>query len=333
MLKLSVMGMGDHRGDVSGATPLAASASARWRHDAGSLNVFRYSSNFIFDFRDQGQRRFLRSAHESQRSRSQIEIELSLMLWLAGEGIRLASPVPSRQGQLIESIETDCGTFHAVVFDELAGDLCEIDDLDLDAYRSWGAALGRLHAATRRYPGAQAATRPSWRDDLAVIAQHLPAHEPAIARELDHLAGALSNLPIDPDAFGLIHYDFELDNIIWNDGIPGIVDFDDCAHHWYAADVAFALRDLFDHGVAAADPRVQSFLAGYADFQPIDDDVLAYLPLFSRLRRLITYGRVARALDLQPNHDYPVWLRELEARLANRLVNYQASLRASSVIA
>jgi len=47
------------------------------------------------------------------------------------------------------------------------------------------------------------------------------------------------------DNFGLIHFDFELDNLCWEDALIQMLDFDDCAYHWYAADITYALRDLF----------------------------------------------------------------------------------------
>lgn len=70
----------------------------------------------------------------------------------------------------------------------------------------------------------------------------------------------------------------ELDNLIWQNGVPGIIDFDVSAHHWYAADISFALRDLFDYGITTADPRAQAFIDGYREHSPIDDRMLSHLP-------------------------------------------------------
>ena len=52
----------------------------------------------------------------------------------------------------------------------------------------------------------------------------------------------LGALPVDRDRYGLIHFDFELDNLYWRDQTIGMLDFDDCAHYWYAADIAFWLK-------------------------------------------------------------------------------------------
>lgn len=326
MMKLSTMGMGDQRRDPEGKIPLAALAHDRWSHDPGSLELFRYSSNFVFLFRDRGERRFLRSAHEGQRSRAQIEAEVQLLLWLQEEGIPVAAPLPSEQGNFVEAVETEAGTYHSVVFPGLSGEQLDSDELAEADFRVWGAALGRLHAAIRRYPKVQSAARPSWHDDLALAERHLPVDDAAMARECDDISRALATLPIDAETFGLIHFDFELDNLIWREGTPGIIDFDDAAHHWYAADISFALRDLFDYGISAADARAQSFISGYREHSPIDDQMLAYLPLFSRLERLSGYGRLARALDLDPHDDYQPWLCDLEGRLAEMMRDYPASL-------
>lgn len=326
MMKLSTMGLGDQRFDPAGEMPLAAQAYERWQHDPGSLTLFRYSSNFIYHFTDGGEPRFLRSAHEGQRSRRHIEAELALLLWLAGEGIRVATPLPSLTGNLVECVETEFGAFYSVVFTGLQGEQFACDELEADQFRAWGVALGELHAALRRYPGLAAAARPSWQDDLALAQLHVPPHDAAMQRELIAITAELATLPITPENFGLIHFDFELDNLIWQDGAPGIIDFDDASQHWYAADISFSLRDLFDYGISAVDPRAQAFINGYREHSSIDDEMLAYLPLFSRLQRLAGYGRLVRSLDLDPAGAYQPWLRDLEGRLTAMMNAYPATL-------
>jgi Ser/Thr protein kinase RdoA (MazF antagonist) len=298
----------------------------RWPHDAGSLSILRYSSNFVFTYREDGERRILRVADDRERGRAMILAETELLVWLADQGINLAPPLPSRAGNLVETLDAGDGVYHGVAYPALAGAQLDIDDLGLAQFAAWGAALGRLHAALRRYDAPSRRHRRSWRDDLALIAEHVPGGGPALRREADAIAAGLGVLPLSPETYGLIHYDFELDNLIWRASGVACIDFDDAAHHWYAADVAFALRDLFDHDVDRADPRVQSFLAGYSDHVPIGDEMLAALPLFSRLARLTTYARISRSLDVPPDEDAPDWVRDLQDRLENRRQRYLARL-------
>jgi len=86
--------------------------------------------------------------------------------------------------------------------------------------------------------------------------------ETAVRRELGQIALSLGALPASPATSGLIHFDFELDNLVWRGEAVGILDFDDCAHYWYAADIAFALRDLFDGGADLDHRSFREFVGG-----------------------------------------------------------------------
>lgn len=326
MMKLSTMSNGSRRLDEGAGTPVAAAVLARWAHDPESLAIARYSGNFVFSFTDAGRRRFLRVADARERSRSFILAEVELLGWLAAAGINLAVPLPSRSGHLVETIDTGQGVFHGVVFPALAGGQRAIDALDLAGFEAWGAALGQLHAAFRRYDGATVNARGSWRDTLALIRDHIPADARSIHREAEELAVTLAALPVTPDTYGLIHFDFELDNLVWGERGIGMLDFDDCTHHWYAADIAFALRDLFDHGARVEDERVQTFLIGYAGYHSCDGAMLAALPLFSRLARLLSYARIMRSLDLPEDAGAPAWVTDLQTRLQHMADAYRAAL-------
>src|SRR5436853_441693 len=83
------------------------------------------------------------------------------------------------------------------------------------------------------------AGRPTIHEHLRAVGRQLPAHEHAALRLLALLERQVAALPASQQTFGLIHYDFELDNLIWDDQRVGIVDFDDCAGYWFVADIAF----------------------------------------------------------------------------------------------
>ena len=67
---------------------------------------------------------------------------------LAGEGIRVAKPIRSSAGNYVESVMTELGLFHAVVFEGLAGKQLDLDELTPDQVLCWGKALGELHSAS-----------------------------------------------------------------------------------------------------------------------------------------------------------------------------------------
>src|SRR5215213_6565776 len=119
MMPLSVMWSVDRLTDVTGANPLADRIVDRWPHDPGSARFFRSSANVLYVFRHDGMRRFLRFAPGSERRRNAIDAEIALVRWLAKEGLAVVHPVRSRNERFVETLASDWGTFHAVVFDGL----------------------------------------------------------------------------------------------------------------------------------------------------------------------------------------------------------------------
>jgi Ser/Thr protein kinase RdoA (MazF antagonist) len=326
-MKLSTIWEVDRTVDPGGSSPLARELASRWRHDPGTVQFFRSSANFVYVMRRDGATCFLRFAPGSERQRADIEAEIDLLRWLDQAGLPVVQPIPSDSDRFVEALESEQGVFHAVLLAELTGTQYDIDELDDDGFRRWGASLGRLHAALRRYPNPKASQHRTWRDELTEAERSIPNNAGTIKDELNRLQSALSALPADSDRYGIIHGDFELDNLVWQDQTAQMLDFDDCKQSWFACDIAFALRDRFDSGASVDDAGVRAFLTGYALYVALPPDAAEQLPVFSRLASLLQYAKIVRSLDLDPEPDYPAWLTGLIDKLRARMQAYQTSLQ------
>ena len=163
------------------------------------------------------------------------------------------------------------------------------------------------------------------------MAASLPPDEQTAHRALVKLQYELSELPITPQNFGLIHYDFELDNALWNKDRLGIIDFDDCAYYWFIADVAYALRDLADDSADQfdlADARLAAFIEGYRTARELPPSALALIPLFLRVHHLILFTKLHRTLSLDPLADGLSWVPNLRQKLAERMQRYREEFAA-----
>ena len=306
-----------------GECNIANHIASHWQHDADSVRFFRASANFLFTFKTEGQARFLRFNHADERTLSGIEAELDFLKFLATENIQIATPIRSNAGNHIESIDTDYGTFHTVVFQSIAGEQFDLETMNQDRFARWGNSLGKLHNAAQKYCGTG---RPTWEDQLIWVDANLPAEESAAQAASIKLKAALHDLPILSDNFGLIHFDFELDNVIWNEHGLGIVDFDDCAWHWLVADVAFALRDLVvdrAEQLDINDTRVASFLDGYRAAHDLPLSHLAQIPLFLHTHHLITFTKLLRALALDAQPQELTWVTNLRQKLLTKAQQYR----------
>jgi Ser/Thr protein kinase RdoA (MazF antagonist) len=329
MMKLSLMQAVVETLRDTFASPIADPILAAWAHDPDTARYFRASANFVFVFKHAGQPYTLRFTHADERTADTIEAELAFLQHLGARGVPVALPVRSLSGRLVESVATPLGLFHAAVFEWLPGQQFDIGELALTQFTRWGSALGALHQAAEGYSGAG---RPTVPDHLRMVAQQLPAHERAAQQQLALLKQQVAALPANGQTFGLIHYDFELDNLVWNEQRVGIVDFDDCARYWFVADIAFALRDLFDdqaERIDLGDARFEAFVAGYRELRSVSDADLRQLPLFVQIHNLVSFAKLLRATDIDNTQAAPVWVADLQAKLLHKAQSYRESFAGS----
>ena len=326
MMKLSTMLTVNRTIDTQGESPIAAQILQQWEHDSGSAKFFRASANFVYLFHKEGKPFFLRFAASSGRTRETIEAEIDILQWVAMRGLTVTPPIASINGNYVETVVTDLGTFHAVVFSKLEGTQLEIENLDDRHFREWGAALGKLHSTLESYAPSDIPTRSTWRDQMELVRAFLPEEKSAVRSEFEQIASSLEALPVTHDSYGLIHFDFELDNLYWQDQTIGIGDFDECSYAWYIMDIAFALRDLFRDRIDLNNRSFLAFVRGYRTQHELQNELVSQLPLCLRTARLLTYARLVRSLDLPPHAEDPDWLQALRLKLENRQNDYKASL-------
>ena len=272
--------------DDEGSSPLAVRLARPW--SAGRARFLRSSANHVFVC-DAGVLRFRPDELASVLGIAEATSRLG------DAGISLAPPLRTAEGELAVSVDGYAATLSAAV----AGRQLDAGSLTPDLARAWGTGLARFHeAASRVSPQVS-----SWTDTVAAAAKAL-GHE--------GIAGDLQRLPCSEELVGVVHGDPELDNVIWNEtGEPVFVDLDDLSRSWFAADVAFALRDFVDS------PLVGHFVAGYREARPLTDDELAWLPLFRRAHALVTLARLEPVLAEPVADDWPDWAKALHARVGN----------------
>ena len=311
-------------------SPIADHIMAAWTRDHGPVQYFRASANFIFTALWQNTPVMLRFMHADNRRIEEITAEIAYLQHLATHDIHVALPILSLSGTYVEAIDTVLGLMYAVLFHRLEGQHYEIDTLSQEHFMRWGYALGTVHKATKTY---QHVHRPTVDDQLAAVLHYLPTQEHAAIRFVKHIQHHISVLPRNDETFGLIHYDFELDNILWNNNTIGIIDFDDCTYSWFSADIAFALRDIFDERaehIDMDDARFQAFIHGYRQVTTLSDAMLQQLPRLIQLHNAVSFMKVLQALEEPPREPQPAWVGTLQTKLARKAQSYRAYFAAST---
>ena len=324
MMKLTLMKKFFDTVDKEWRSPILDEIAAMWLRGEKTVRVLRASANFVAVVSHAEQKYFLRFNHSSERTTEFIEAELRYIRHLVSQGISANRPVPALSGRYVESVSTEMGVFHAVLFETAEGVHREIADLDLDGFERWGKALGELHEASVGYNDSAI---PSWADNADTVRRILPETERVILGELEAVEERLKALRVSEGNYGVIHYDFELDNLLWEGEAVSIIDFDDFARYWFVADFACALQDLFEEhsgGFDVAEERFTAFLRGYRSVRMMPDEEIALIPLFVRMNHVYVYARLYRSILEGPMPGEPQWTTDLRDKL--RKVN-EAYLR------
>ncbi|MBT2680138.1 phosphotransferase [Bacillus sp. ISL-35] len=328
MMKLTTMQKVVETVNDEWKSTLAEEILEMWGHDPGSVYYFRASSNFLFVFKKAGKRYFLRFSDAEEKAYSHIESEMKILDYLRKQSIRVALPVKSLNGNFIERVETNSGMYYAVVFDALPGKPLEIEDLEEADFLNWGNHLGKLHRIFKQMPSEYRDGRQSWQNQLSTAHKKLPTQEKAALMELSTINQWAKGLPVTNDHFGLIHYDFELDNLSWMDEELGMLDFDDSMNHWFVADIAFALRDILKTSDDLENPFVKAFITGYQSETTLDRQLVHEIPMFIRMHNIITFVKLLQIAEVPDGFTLTEGLLNLKAKLENYIQMYRDSFKA-----
>lgn len=311
---------------------LARTALARWPHDPTTpdslLEQFRISSNAIYPYRDQdGHICLLRIAPAAQKREASIAGELAFVRHLRDHGYPALAFLPSRDGRLLEAFAFEGETYFATASRSVPGVRLDRLPLTEEIALAYGSALGTLHRESTRYTPTNApwtyAQALEWmRATLSACGGAKQARH-----ELEAVSTLLDALPKTPATYGVIHYDFELDNVFYaaETGTCHVIDFDDCMVHFFAMDIDQAVDSIREEAPPdQADALAARFLEGYRAIFPVTDALLQNR-VFRRFAALYGYTRsLYAAHEMLPEE--ADWMRDLRARLLAGRKAYVASL-------
>lgn len=288
---------------------LARMALRHWPHDeatlAERLSRFRISANAVYPFDCEGKLCFLRLTPAEETSSPLIREELCLIRRLRSDGYPALEPIPALNGEDFVTLHSPWGIWYASAFTAVPGQPLEHVEWTEEILVRYGEALGRLHHLNMEYLPAPG--RPNYLHLMKWIKDQMEDAPYALFYECDAVKEELSKLWRGPYTYGIIHGDFEPDNVFWDGETCHAIDFNDCMMHFYALDVVIALDELPPE---AAEP----FLRGYRAACPESEVKEADFPLMRRFRQLYQYARLLHALSERPDPE-PDWMPGLVEKL------------------
>lgn len=246
-----------------------------------------------------------------------MESEIHLIEWLLEQNFPAMKPHPMKDGKLSREIDTPWGALNISCFEMVSGETLEDCDGTLELVYGYGKILGLLHKKLMDYPFA-----PERKDYLEfmeeiherLIRYHAPEN---VINEFFRVKDALSMLPTGKECYGVVHYDFEPDNVLYDKetGAFGVIDFDDAIRCWYSLDIVRAIDALDDvaDNIASEVAEIE-FLKGYRSEKTLSDVQIQSFSLMRRLVQLQSYATILYVLsdDIQ---EMPNWMQGIIDKL------------------
>jgi Ser/Thr protein kinase RdoA (MazF antagonist) len=305
---------------------LAKTLAEGWEYDEGSEELFQYfriSANAIYPLRIKGEICYLRFSPTFEKREGNLKAELAFLDYLREHGYPVMEAVRSQSGDQMVRKKTPWGEYYASVFKQVPGKQISQTDYDDGILYAYGAALGELHSLSRKFenPLAKRWTHTDIFEWIGMTLDELRMDQKPF-KELAIIKNQFTQLPINQDNYGLIHFDFEPDNVFYDETSQrcSVIDFDDSMYHWYVMDIVQALEASRDEiGTEDSSLQEEVFLDGYRSVYIIDEDVFKQVPLFRRFAKLYQFTRVTRAIE-ERFDDEPDWMVGLRERLESLLM-------------
>ncbi|WP_099205157.1 phosphotransferase enzyme family protein [Scatolibacter rhodanostii] len=292
-----------------------------WDYDEEGLDemlgYYRISSNGIYPYYYEKNVRFLRIAPVDEKLEKNLYGEIAFIKNLNQNNYPALKPITSKTGESAVLTNTPWGKYYVTSFEAVSGIQISKTNMSAEVMYAYGKALGKLHTLSSEYTP----TIKKWDYnevldwiDTVLIEYKAPQF---VHTELASIKDLLAKLPANTLSYGLVHYDFEFDNVFYDEGTHScsVIDFDDGMYHWYALDIVQVL-DCIEEELDSGkwEMAKDEFINGYRSEHLLSKEMVDSYPLMRRFTNLYGYARlircVAETFDAEPD-----WMSELRIEL------------------
>ncbi len=282
---------------------LANELAGLWfEKDTYRVFFYRSSANVLYLVVKDDGKYFLRYSPKEEKDISNLETEISLLLFLDKNKLNVNKPIPSKTGKYIHTYQD----YYVSCFKEVIGKTLDDVEVNEEICFEYGRLLKIFHKYSKAFGESKLRNHFSvlnWVDSQI----DNQAIKNVIAKNIDEYK------ELSQANYGIVHYDFELDNIIYNESNTclSVIDFEDLMVHYYDVDVIKALLSMDEYGEDYSIDVVnlkKAFLEGYGQTNFVMNRVhLLFIDLYK-------YARITYSLAGIPK-EKPEWMNGLISKL------------------
>lgn len=276
-------------------------AARKYGVSRNDLKFIACWQNSVYEYNKTGRQYILRITHESHRSKELLKQELCWITYLADNKIRVCTPIPSLNSEIVEDIEIDRNKFFVTVFNKARGS--KIGVLEMwppNIVEKCGEITGQIHLLSKYY---DQNIRYPWYENgyIKSRTKYIPESYIDVLENSDAVMEQIQGFNKNKNNYGIVHGDINCGNFYIHNGEVVLYDFDECAQDWFVDDIAiqlFYFTYVFENREERTDYFMRHFLKGYCKYNNIDKDELQRIPLFLKLRELIVFVGACRGCGL-----------------------------------
>ncbi len=267
------------------------------------ITLLKYSENYNWLVETGSNKYVLRLCRPGYHSTEEL---LGELLWIQelekSADVRMPVVIKNNQGELLTQLsEYNCTMFSFLEGTTLRG----IDGEELLGYlQEIGTITAKLHCQVQQWSGANELIRFTWNfeDLLGKDARvgdwrnhpRLSEEERIVYEKSEQIIGEkLEQYGKNPDNYGLIHSDFNINNVLVDQGKVQVLDFDDCGFGWFLYDLSTSVLE-YDEGIRE---KIAAWVKGYEKERKLSEIDKSMIPTFIVMRKIVRIGWIASHME------------------------------------
>ena len=227
---------------------------------------------------------------------AQQQTEVAWVNYLADNGIGIVRAAPSANGALVEEFTLGEDPYFLVSLQRAPGKPPTREQWDRPLFKKLGGQIGKMHRLTQdfhqQFPQLQ---RGHWHQAEIYNPDFLPQEFDVARGKCAEVIEQVQALPKNKDTYGLIHGDIHQWNFhLWRNKTI-LFDTDECEMHYFAHDLGVLINSAVEESFngasvnSYAEEFIGCLLEGYAEHWTLTPQWVAQLPLFIKLREIMSF--------------------------------------------
>jgi len=275
---------------------LAKNAIKHYQYDDLSLiEQFRISANAIYPFKYLDQVYYIRLTPSSETSVERLIQELDLLDFLEEKKYPCIRTVKSLQDKRY-IVEEDNESYYGVCSERVPGIRMDKVELTNEIVYKVGASLAEFHELTSDYTSIS---------NYSDVLDRMEVELNEFKNDIDALRRDFNKMK--KECFGVVHYDFEPDNLFYDEGVVYPIDFNYAMIHLRTMDIYNTLEEFGEQYNSA-------LLNGYRSVSDLSPNYEEEIVICRRFSKLYKHMRIKHSIS-EDVENPPEWMVDLRNKL------------------